>query len=193
MPREEPTMPHEEPVMSHEQPATHDTPPQDTVVQGQDTIAYAPVPEQEDWLEEPNESELPGRPRRRPLTPVPLALLTVLLVACGFIGGVLVEKGQTSSSGAGANGAFAARLAGLRGSASAAGVSTAGGSGAGGSSAAGSTAGGSGAGGSSAAGGGPGIAGRLGGSAAGAPRLGRSPTSKGIPSMSKTPKAPPSG
>ena len=29
--------------------------------------------------------------------PVPLALLGVLLIACGFIGGVLVEKGETLS------------------------------------------------------------------------------------------------
>ncbi len=45
--------------------------------------------------------ELPPRPRRRLLgagaNRVQLALLAVLLVACGFIGGVLVEKGQTSS------------------------------------------------------------------------------------------------
>ena len=32
--------------------------------------------------------------------PIPLALLGVLLTACGFIGGVLVEKGQSTSSSA---------------------------------------------------------------------------------------------
>ncbi len=43
--------------------------------------------------------ELARRPRRRLLgtggNPIPLALLGVLLIACGFIGGVLVEKGQS--------------------------------------------------------------------------------------------------
>lgn len=71
--------------------------------------------EQHEWLEEPSELELPRRPRRRLLTPIPLALTAVLLIACGFIGGVLVEKGQSSSaSSAGASG-FAARFASLRG------------------------------------------------------------------------------
>ena len=48
---------------------------------------------------------------------VPLALLGVLLIACGFIGGVLVEKGQSttsSSAGSGATG-LASRFAALRG------------------------------------------------------------------------------
>ena len=44
---------------------------------------------------------LAPRPRRRLLgaggNPIPLALLGVLLIACGFIAGVLVEKGQTTS------------------------------------------------------------------------------------------------
>ena len=74
------------------------------------------VEQQEEWLEEPPESELPPRPRRRLLTPVPLALMGVLAIACGFIGGVLVEKGQnsSSSSGGGASG-LASRFAALRG------------------------------------------------------------------------------
>ena len=38
----------------------------------------------------------PPRPRRR-LTPLTGGLLAVLLVACGFVGGVLVEKGQSAS------------------------------------------------------------------------------------------------
>ena len=65
--------------------------------------------------------ELPPRPRRRLLgaggNPISLALLGVLLLACGFIGGVLVEKGQTSSSAAGSGAAagLAARFAALRG------------------------------------------------------------------------------
>lgn len=70
--------------------------------------------EQDQWL--PDSPELPRRPRRRLLTPAPLSLLGVLLIACGFIAGVLVEKGQTSSSGngSGASSAFASRLSGLR-------------------------------------------------------------------------------
>lgn len=94
MPHEEPTM-HEEPVMSHEQPATH---------------------ERHKWLEH-TEAELPRRPRRRLLTPIPLALLSVLLVTCGFIGGVLIEKGQDSPSSASSSGGLASRFAALRSSA----------------------------------------------------------------------------
>lgn len=76
------------------------------------------VEQHEEWLQEPAESELPARPRRRLLgvggNPIPRALIGVLLIACGFIGGVLVEKGQGSSSG-GASG-LASRFAALRGS-----------------------------------------------------------------------------
>jgi hypothetical protein len=71
--------------------------------------------EQEDeWLDD--ESELPRRPRRRVLTPIPLALLAVLLIASGFIGGVLVQKGQggTASPSGGASGRFPS-LAALKG------------------------------------------------------------------------------
>ena len=65
-------------------------------------------PADDTWAQEPRE-ELPPRPRRRLLgtggNPLFLALLGVLLIACGFIGGVLVEKGETSSSsGSGAAG-----------------------------------------------------------------------------------------
>ncbi len=79
-----------------------------------DTLAERPEEYDEDWLDEA--PELPRRPRSRLLTPLPLALLGVLLIACGFIGGVLVEKGQTStpSSGSGAASGFAARIAALR-------------------------------------------------------------------------------
>ncbi len=65
--------------------------------------------------------ELPRRPRRRLLgtggNPIFLALLGVLLIACGFIGGVLVEKGQTSSSSSAgcAAASLASRLRALRG------------------------------------------------------------------------------
>jgi hypothetical protein len=94
----------------------------------------------EEW-EEPIES-LPHRPRRRLLgkggNPLALSLLGVLLLACGFIGGVLVEKGQTSSSSSssGASG-LAARFAALRGGTSSAGSSTTGSSGGAGSTGAG--------------------------------------------------------
>jgi DNA-binding beta-propeller fold protein YncE len=76
------------------------------------------VDEQDQWLEEPE--ELPPRPRRRLLgtgaNPVFLVLLGVLAIACGFIGGVLVEKGQTASgSASGATAGLAARFAALRG------------------------------------------------------------------------------
>ncbi len=80
--------------------------------------------EENRWAEEPLD-ELPPRPRRRLLAPVPLALLGVLLLACGFIGGVLVEKGQTSSSSArGAAAGLASRFAGLRGAAGAGSTTT---------------------------------------------------------------------
>jgi hypothetical protein len=74
---------------------------------------YEPIA-QGDWLED--EEELPPRPRRRLLAPIPLTLLAVLLIACGFIGGVLVEKGQTSSTSTAGSG-LAARFAALRGGA----------------------------------------------------------------------------
>lgn len=75
----------------------------------------ATVEQHEPWLEEPAEPELPRRPRRRLLTPIPLALTGVFLIACGFIGGVLVEKGQSSSSSsAGGASGFASRFASLR-------------------------------------------------------------------------------
>jgi hypothetical protein len=97
---------------------------------------YPPLADDAQWLSDA--PELPPRPRRRLLTPVPLALLGVLLTACGFIGGVLVEKGENGSSSAGGATAatFASRLRGLAaGGTSAAGRSAgaaAGGSGAGG-------------------------------------------------------------
>jgi hypothetical protein len=85
---------------------------------GQLSTETAPAPNQEHapWLEE-DLAPLPPRPRRKLLAPAPLALLAVLLLACGFIAGVLVEKGQNSSSGSAASGAsgFAARLRNLAG------------------------------------------------------------------------------
>lgn len=116
--------------MSHEQPTPHDTTAQDAIA-AQDTVvrapearpAYQPIEEQDEWLDEP--LELPRRPRRRLLSPVPLALLGVLLIACGFIGGVLVEKGETSStsSSTGATASLASRFAALRGGGTSTGAS----------------------------------------------------------------------
>lgn len=77
-----------------------------------------------DWIED--SEELPPRPRRRLLTPVPIALTGVLLVACGFIGGVLVEKGQTGSSQGGAATGFAGRFGSSGGATRAVSVSGAG-------------------------------------------------------------------
>lgn len=82
------------------------------------------VEQRDDWAEEPDDfeepeplEELPRRPRRQLLgagaDPKRLALLAVLLTACGFVAGVLVEKGQSSSSSTTSAG-LASRLAGLR-------------------------------------------------------------------------------
>ncbi len=81
-------------------------------------LDYEPAEGQEEWLEE--SEDLPRRPRRRLLTPIPLALLAVLLIACGFLAGVEVQKGQTSSAsgtgaGAGSGAGLASRLAGVGG------------------------------------------------------------------------------
>jgi len=105
MPQQEPVMPHQDLAMSGEEPTIQD-----------------------EWLQEPE--ELPHRPRRRLLgaggNPIPLALLGVLLCACGFIGGVLVEKGQasSSSSSSGAAASLASRFRALRGGTSGTGTSS---------------------------------------------------------------------
>jgi hypothetical protein len=121
MSHEEPTMPDEEPAMTHEEPTIDDTPTQGTAVTtGHTTVQPADVPSydpgEERWPEDSEALELPRRPRRRLLTPIPLTLLGVLLIACGFIGGVLVEKGQGPSTPATGSGAsLASRFAALRG------------------------------------------------------------------------------
>jgi hypothetical protein len=84
----------------------------------QTAVPHPPTPLADDeWTQD--HEELPPRPRRRLLgtggNPVSVALLGVLLLACGFIGGVLVEKGQTSSTTGGAPAGLASRLAALRG------------------------------------------------------------------------------
>jgi hypothetical protein len=94
--------------------------------------SHAPLADDE-W--EQDRDELPPRPRRRLLgvgaNPTPIALLGVLLTACGFIGGVLVEKGQTSSpTTSGAAAGLASRFAALRGGAAGGGARGTGGAGA---------------------------------------------------------------
>ncbi len=95
--------------------------------------------EHDDSLHE--QGELPRRPRRRFLQPLPVALLAALTAALGVLGGVLIEKGQQGSSttagGAGSSAfaaAFARRAAG--------GGGTGGGAAAGGAAAGGATGGG---------------------------------------------------
>jgi hypothetical protein len=145
--------PTEEHEMTDEQPNIDDRPA--TSAPGGDAptaVAPAGPPEplyqpEGDWLDDAE--ELPPRPRRRLLTPIPLTLLAILAIACGFIAGVLVEKGQGgSSSGGGSGGAFAARLA-AAGGKSSAGSSSTSGSGLAGAAAGGGASGGSGAAGSS--------------------------------------------
>jgi len=87
-------------------------PTQDTQTDEEAQLDYGHDVEDE-WLEEPE--ELPRRPRRKLLSPVPAILLVVLLVAMAFFAGVKVEKGQGSSS---TSSGFPAGLAALRGAGS---------------------------------------------------------------------------
>jgi hypothetical protein len=107
--------------MSNENPTTDVPPAQDTTVD--EPPDYEPVEDDGVWIEEPR--ELPSRPRRRLLTPTSGALMAMLLTAGGFVAGVLVEKGQTSSrsSAGGAGAGAAARFGRLRGSATGSGAS----------------------------------------------------------------------
>jgi hypothetical protein len=98
--------------------SSHETTAQETSV-----LDYEPAEEDEEWVDD--DSDLPRRPRRRLLTPVPLVLFAVLLIACGFIGGVLVQKGQGGT--ASASGGFASGLAALKGAAPGAGAAGGGG------------------------------------------------------------------
>jgi hypothetical protein len=126
--------------MSHEEPtikqapgdpeglAGHAAAIDDAAVRATAAAAYEPLEERDEWPEE-QPRELPRRPRRRLLgagaNPIPLALLGVLLIAGGFIAGVLVEKGQSNSSSPSTGGAgLAARLAALRGAAGAGSTAT---------------------------------------------------------------------
>jgi hypothetical protein len=102
--------------MPDEQPTIHDP-----AVKEPAAIAYEPTEEEGDeWLDEPDEPDgLPPRPRRRLLTPIPLALLGGLLIAGGFIAGVQVQKAESSSGSSGGAGAgVASGFAALRGGSS---------------------------------------------------------------------------
>ena len=81
---------------------------------------------EEDWY--PELEQLPERPRRKLLTPSIVLLALVLFAACGFIGGVLVQKGSSSGgAGAGAS-SFASRFgAGASGASGASGAAGTGG------------------------------------------------------------------
>jgi hypothetical protein len=118
-PNQEPIVPDHEYAASPETQSSEDTP-----VQAPHVAGYERIDDDAQWPEEPE--ELPRRPRRRILSPVPLALLAVLLIAAGFIGGVLVEKGQgSSSSSTGSAASLASRFAALRGGAPSSGSSAA--------------------------------------------------------------------
>lgn len=93
-------------------------------------------PAEQGWQDPEGETrgELPGRPRRKLLTPWSAGLCAVILGAAGFFIGVKVEKGQLASSSTGAASSLAARFAGATSR------STASGSSASGSSASGSSA-----------------------------------------------------
>ena len=81
----------------------------------EETIALDNADEpREDWLQDDEPDELPRRPRRKLLSPVPVTLLVLLLTACGFFAGVEVEKSNTSSASSGGGGGLAAGLAALR-------------------------------------------------------------------------------
>jgi hypothetical protein len=114
--------------MSDEQFASHETAAEAVDLQTQPSPGFQEIDPHDGWAQEPDDEDLPRRPRRRLLAPLPVALLLALLTACGFIGGVLVEKGSASSTtgAAGASGAAgAARFAGLRGAGGAGGASAA--------------------------------------------------------------------
>jgi hypothetical protein len=101
-----------------------DTTPYDDVPEPPQPPAPPPLPPpptaqaDEGWYEEPD--ELPARPRARFLTPLTVVLMLVLFAACGFVGGVLVQKGQqsgaTSTIGAAASSRLGAAASGATGS-----------------------------------------------------------------------------
>jgi hypothetical protein len=107
-------MPHDDPTIDlpSTRVATVDEPP---------APRHAGDAEESAWLEEPG--ELPARPRRRLLTPATGGLIAALLIAAGFLAGVVIEKGQasTTSAAGGTGAAGAARFARLGGAGAAAG------------------------------------------------------------------------
>jgi hypothetical protein len=85
--------------------AAHTTTSQESTMTDTQTLESAATP---DGYYAEDFEELPPRPRRKLATPVTLALLGALLTAGGFLGGVLVQKSQQSTSGAGLARALAA-------------------------------------------------------------------------------------
>jgi hypothetical protein len=89
--------------MPDEQPASEEILTAETATSGPpEGEDYEPFDIEGDELDEPE--QLPRRPRQRLLTPIPVALIVALMTAAGFIGGVLVEKGEGSSSGSASSG-----------------------------------------------------------------------------------------
>jgi hypothetical protein len=100
------TTPYETPPTQPQQPPSASAPPLQPQPDTPPRPAAPPAPPLppqpgapgtgEGWYEEPD--ELPPRPRARFLTPLTVVLMLVLFAACGFIGGVLVQKGQQGGS-----------------------------------------------------------------------------------------------
>lgn len=98
--------------------STIDHGPAHAATESHEIPAYEAVAGEDEWLQEPGQMELPGRPRRRLFgvgaSRGPIALIGALLIAVGFIAGVQAQKGDTSSSSSGAGAAsFASRFAAL--------------------------------------------------------------------------------
>jgi hypothetical protein len=99
--------------MSSQEPPVDDAFAAPTGARESATPAVEVLEDDGDWL--PEDEQMPRRPRRRLLAPRPVALLLVLMTACGFIGGVLVEKGQLPSGGStGASAGLPSSFAALR-------------------------------------------------------------------------------
>lgn len=83
----------------------------DTTAQHEPLEAYDPA-EDDGWAQQ-GDRQLPPRPRRRLLSPVPVALFSILLLALAFLAGVEVQKnsGSSTSSAAGGGGFGALRRA----------------------------------------------------------------------------------
>jgi hypothetical protein len=110
MPHQEPATTGDEPVLSPEQPVARAASESTALPYPTEPVDDGTQPPVDDeWLDEPE--QLPRRPRRRLFgvgaNPLAIGLLAVLLAAGGFVGGVLVEKGETSSSSSSPSGAAA--------------------------------------------------------------------------------------